>query len=135
MEPFAVATIQGIDFTFERHRCGQWCRHEGIGIGGTNHEKATTGRIGVCPVFYPSFSAKAWENGQEGTRHIRYILELRQEKAEKEALRDEATARSGDSIYQEYKSQDNSYTFRITGLTRAQAIRAYKEALAVIAVE
>lgn len=135
MTPFAAATIQGIDFTFERHRCGQWCHHEGIGIGSTNYEKATTTRIGVCPVFYPNFTAKAWENGGEGTRHIGWILQKRQEETDKKVLRNEAGARSGDSIYQEYSSRENSYTLRIHGLTRAQAIRAYKEALAVISIE
>jgi len=133
----AEATIQGIDFTFERRPCGKdiyghvICSHSPSGIGYSNVEKYTSTRIGVCKEFInsqfrdsPEVDA-VWANSEEGQAHIGRILRMRQARLDKDALYEEAGLRSGDSITEAY----NGHSIRIHGLTREDALRAYKAAI------
>lgn len=124
----AEATIRGIDFTFERHRCGEWCRHVGAAIGMTAHEKAFGTRIGICLKF-TGFETGVWASSPSGQEHIQRISRYLQQEADDQLLRDEANPRQGDSIHREYRSQDDSYSIRIRGLTREQALNAYRGAI------
>lgn len=124
-KPFAEATIQGIAFTFERHPCGQWCRHTGSAIGITNFEKVSGTRIGVCAQF-TAFSVDEWSSSQSGREHIQRIVYHRQGMVDQQALNDEAGLRLGDSIFQDDKRSQASYALRIKGMTREQAIATYR---------
>lgn len=120
---------QGLEFTFEVWVCRQWCLHMGVFIGQYSGHHYSQ-RVGICRKA-DSLTLRLWEQGRDTIQHVSYILEEEAIQAERQSLRDAVPKRSGSGIVIESFNR-GEYSVRIHGLTRDQAIIAYKAALAAL---